>query len=306
MADGTELVDELIECGLVVQDRPTEVPGIPRPLGDGETTHPVDYPRLKRGELRDEEHPELSRLAEHLPQLAGTGPEGIDHGLEARIRETGLFDICAWYQPIHFYGRNWGIFIREECVLDLAWLAARFMDPSVIRGPYPLQLARELIVGGCLAFFLHEHFHHKVEAFGIRLWVVEDTARYVPYKTGVYRPTLLTDDNLEEALANADSRRRFSTPPYSDLQTPVRTALRATLDWTFRRSPGGYRRAPDYLGSSFRPGRWQLQAQIQEATLTPRQDGRRWRFATHSVRSLRGVNDRIWAVLRRGRRPLLP
>lgn len=303
------LVAELIQLGLEIEGGLDEVPGVPRPLQGGETTRPVDFPRLKKGELAEPEHPEVSGLAESLPELAQAGPESPPDEIsiaEDEVRDTGLFDVCAWYQPIHFYGPDWGIFIREQCVVSLAWRIARFLDPSAVTSAYPPNLAKELIIGSTFTFFLHEHFHHKVEAFGIRLWVVEGAKRYVRYKKGVYRPTLYTDNNLEEALANADSRRRFSHSPYNELSPSVRSAIRDALEWVFAISPGGYRKAEDYFGADFRPGTWNLQAQIQEARLRPKHDETRWKLATHSLRSLRKVDDRIWAVLPRGRRPLLP
>lgn len=302
-ADG--LVDKLAKFGLV-RDLPTEVPGIPRPLQDDEETGLIDFPRLKAGQLQNLEHPELIRLGEDLPHLAEAGPEHTENGLGAEVRKTGLFDVCAWYQPIHFFGHDWGIFIREECVVRLARRAATFLPASSVGGSLRWETAKELITGATYCYFLHEHFHHKVEAFGIRLWVAEDQDRYVPYKRSVYRPTLYTDDNIEEALANADSRRRLRHRPYSDLKAAVRAALRDALDWVFKRSPGGYRKAPDYAGSAFNPGVWTLQAQVQEASLHPRQNPDRWELAKQSIRSFRHVSHRIWAVLPRGGKPLLP
>ena len=32
------------------------------------------------------------------------------------------WDTCAWYQPIHFHGYDFGIFIREDCMRRLARL----------------------------------------------------------------------------------------------------------------------------------------------------------------------------------------
>lgn len=233
-----DLIELLIEHGLpVVSDE--DAPGVLRPIQQFETRRLINLKRLKERELSDTNHPELSRLAEDLPRLAEEGPEALDPETAIAIAETGLFDVCAWYQPIHFFGRDWGIFIREDCVVRLARLATTFLPASAIQGPYPLALATELVVGSTFCYFLHEHFHHKVESFGIRLWVVEGSDRYVRYEKGVYRPTLFTDDNLEEALANADSRQRLGDSPYRNLTAPVRSALRDALDHVFAKSPGG-------------------------------------------------------------------
>ena len=31
-----------------------------------------------------------------------------------------MLDVLAWYAPIHTHRKNWGIYIRESAVLDLA------------------------------------------------------------------------------------------------------------------------------------------------------------------------------------------
>jgi len=41
-------------------------------------------------------------------------------GSQPRVPPRDVFDALAWYCPIHFYGPKWGIYIREQAVLDLA------------------------------------------------------------------------------------------------------------------------------------------------------------------------------------------
>ena len=30
-----------------------------------------------------------------------------------------VFEPCAWYAPVHYFGANWGIYIREDCVKSI-------------------------------------------------------------------------------------------------------------------------------------------------------------------------------------------
>jgi len=39
-------------------------------------------------------------------------------------RNTSVFDRLAWYQPIHFYGPNWGIYITTKGIVRLAEVIA--------------------------------------------------------------------------------------------------------------------------------------------------------------------------------------
>ena len=87
-------------------------------------------------------------------------------------------------------------------------------------------LVQALVRAGFSALLLHEHYHHKTECMGLRLHVVEQTSRYVPYFRGVYIPAAGSVDQLEEGLANGDSFLRLRTEPYSKwVRGLVRTEL---------------------------------------------------------------------------------
>ena len=46
--------------------------------------------------------------------------EIFDNASEIDACQPEEWDVCAWYQPIHFHAYNWGIFIKEECLKRLA------------------------------------------------------------------------------------------------------------------------------------------------------------------------------------------
>jgi hypothetical protein len=124
-----------------------------------------------------------------------------------RTEELG-WDTCAWYQPMHFFGNDWGIFIHRDCIREIAIWIARFLPKGTLVSP---PLIKALTRAGFAVLFLHEQFHHKIESLGIRLHVVENSSRYLPYERKVYVPTCGTDDNLEEAIANADAFLRLNS-----------------------------------------------------------------------------------------------
>jgi predicted RNA binding protein YcfA (HicA-like mRNA interferase family) len=242
----------------------------------------------------------VARIRDALESQRPSEQEGHD------IAEGLGWDTCAWYQPMHFFGHDWGIFIRRDCIRENAILVARFLPKGTL---FSLTLLKALIRAGFSALFLHEQFHHKIESLGIRLHVVERTCRYMPYEKSVYRPSYGTDDNLEEALANADAFLRTKTAPYSLwMGKTVVAALQAYLKWRFPFDPPGYRKASNYLTTQrLDNGVDFLHGQVQEALLNPKRAFEEWEIATRLHQSLFKVTDHLWEVVPSGYpHPILP
>lgn len=194
---------------------------------NNEERYPVDwdtlFPRLRgRRQLEEQRIWDIQDdkwYPEWDEEFLGTLERDLNHQEPTNdeleeIGKTLVWDICAWYQPIHFFAQNWGIYIREDCVLRQARAICRFLPWAVRRRGSLPGLAKCLIRASVYAFFLHEHYHHKIESLGLRLHVVDRQSCYLPYHAKVYSATTGTDDQLEEALANADSYYRLDTEPY--------------------------------------------------------------------------------------------
>ena len=39
---------------------------------------------------------------------------------------------CAWYCPLHYFGPDWGIYIREDCVIDVMFDVAHYINWSAV------------------------------------------------------------------------------------------------------------------------------------------------------------------------------
>jgi predicted RNA binding protein YcfA (HicA-like mRNA interferase family) len=218
------------------------------------------------------------------------------------------WDICAWYQPMHFFGHDWGIFIRQDCAWRTALMIARFVPAAVVRRVPPEVWLKALYRAAIYIYFLHEHFHHKIECLGFRLHVVTGRSHFLPYHAKVYSHALGTDALLEEALANADCYGRIATRPYSYWITSlVVEATRSYLQWQFPHDPPGYRKAVDYLtASKFAVGENLLQAQVKEAAFHPVQPIGEWNLAPRMTQSVFPVTSNIWTVVPKGARSRLP
>ena len=218
------------------------------------------------------------------------------------------WDVCAWYQPIHFFGHDWGIFIKEDCVKRAAFAIARYIDPAVKHAASHRVWFKALYRAAVYLYFLHEHYHHKIECLGFRLHVVQRKSAFLPYHKLIYAGTKGTDDQLEEALANADCYHRLNTKPYPFWIT--RHVVKATKNYLkchFPHDPPGYRKAKDYLTKPrFDAGENVLQAQVKEVSLTPAQPAVDWDMAPRMTHSFFPVTSNIWTVIPAGTKSRLP
>jgi len=224
------------------------------------------------------------------------------------FEETGKhgqweFDVCAWYQPIHYFGDDYGIFIRSRCIERVAKKIARSVDPSKLTGSIGLA-ARQCRAAAFLGYLFHEFYHHKVEAFGVRLHAAKShfdlrsnqrKLPYVEYNKNVYQVLKRqgSSDLLEESLANAFAYRHFNQRTYRGLlQKEILQVTRACLLAGFKYQPPGYNMAGHYLSNVlFSEGERRLQQQVLEGRLGKSQEGWDWCHATGMMRSLQMVKE---------------
>jgi predicted RNA binding protein YcfA (HicA-like mRNA interferase family) len=241
-----------------------------------------------------------------LPEdLIGAIREAIENPERYREPERGLrVDVCAWYQPIHFFGHDWGIYSREDCLKAMAVQIAAYVSrrPGAIAAPVQASLAKACLRGALGLYFLHEQYHHKTECFGIRNHVVLSRQVYVPYFSAVYLKLKGTDDHLEEALPNADIWHRLGTRPYSFwLGATVLKATRDLLKATFPHEPPGYRKAVDHLEkAAFDTAENLLQGQIHGSSPNPKLAVSRWDIAPRMLQSFLPITSDIYTVVPAG------
>ncbi len=231
---------------------------------------------------------------------------------EKQIHESeseAHWDIVAWYQPIHFYGYDWGIRITENGLRQLARrLHHELIHNFGVTAPSGAGLSRYLkaLLRTCFAlYYRHELYHHKTECFGLRLHVVEQKDCYVQYEQNVYQPYKGTDSQLEEALANAYMYRRFDASRW--IPKVMGEALRSHLRRTFAYNPPGYRKAVDYLTDGrFEQGEHQLFSRIQEFTLTTTRSPSEWALAPRIGQSFFNIQSEVWIIVPSGKASVIP
>ncbi|HIG04712.1 MAG TPA: type II toxin-antitoxin system HicA family toxin [Planctomycetes bacterium] len=269
-------------------------------------------------EKLDPQHEELLELIREIKKRINHGNDYIrtheDSGHEDV--QSLEWDVCAWYQPIHYYGHSWGIYMRQDCIIRQTWQLLRRVHHDFFKEGPPWEQLGRLLIASATLYFLHEHYHHKVECFGFRMHVALHKSVYLPYKEHIYRKYFGSDLCLEEALANADSFRRLRDQPYKDtLGSHLRTACENYLHAQFRCASPGYRRAQDFLKrhpsgkiefleADFLAKENELQATMQECLVTPTGVCDDWGIASHMMRSKFTHASNIKFIVPPGRRPI--
>lgn len=319
----SEILDVMRKHGVVPDDPPEGLdlptgdgPGVPGvgEVEEGETVYATSIDEvLGNGEedvenAQGQDDPRIREWWNEVRPIVESREGGIVHRVTRRLVGSGMQPPephCAWYNPIHFFGHGWGIYIRERCVLEVAADVAAFVDWSQVHLS-STATARQLLRTAFYAFFLHEQFHHKVESLGLRLLVSSNSDRYRPYKTKVYRPTFLTSTCLEESLANAESLRRLNEPRYVKRIDPaIRAGLRDFLRASIAVQPPGYREGLNFVREEdYRAGLYKLQSQILDASLTPQTPDASWSVAPNMITALADISDSIYVVLPTGSTPI--
>jgi predicted RNA binding protein YcfA (HicA-like mRNA interferase family) len=296
--------DDALEIGAAPDIWPT--------LDPDADVYELDWQRLfpRRPLDRGEEAWELYAdddwvIPESLVDAVSGGSDELVRRPEPSTTTPPGWDRCAWYQPIHFHGMQWGIFLYDTCIIDVAKVLYLMLGCPPLTDP----LVKALLRSGFATLFLHEQYHHKTESLGLRLHVVERTPRYVPYFRGVYVKAAGSDDQIEEGLANADSYHRLDDEPYRTwLSKPLKELTKKHLRASFSLAPPGYRRAVDLLTlPDFDRTENVLEAQVQEGRLKPKRSTTAdFSVATHLNQSLFTIRQHIWVVVPKGGVPLLP
>jgi predicted RNA binding protein YcfA (HicA-like mRNA interferase family) len=279
-------------------------------IGGDETMLDVDYGRLFPGRRPgDRGQADFELYGDHWDLTDEDAASIADEiGLDPSESRFPEWDVWAWYQPIHFFGPDWGIYIRETGLIECAQRIARSL-PAGLRGAYRVSLlAKSLVRAAFSALFLHEQYHHKTESLALRLHVVERRPIYPAYHRLAYTATAGTRDQIEEGLANADSWERIDEDAYVRWTglTVTRTA-REYLARSFQTAPPGYANAARLLTKpDFDAEQQLLFTRVQEGLAPTRRATSDFGVATHLNQSLFRVSQRIWTIIPAGGRSILP
>jgi hypothetical protein len=313
-ADISKIV-EYLDNERCLGESPRELPRIDP---EKEDLAEVDMDRLLSGDDWDFES-SGDCFDEELQRAFHMGPPRWD---DSNITNSGgnwpfRWEICAWYNPIHYFpnstGPNsWGIYIRQDCVFRTAYEIARFV-PRYSQEVYThREWRKRLRLAALFSYYLHEHYHHRIESLGIRLLVIRRIPSYRDYDLNIYQVLQRNaglpshqwqngwdpEEQIEEALANANSYQRIGDRTYGPILSKIVVqATRECLTWQFRNSPPGYRKAGHYLGrDDFRAGENILKERVMTASLASG-PASHWVLAPGISKGLFGNRTKFWSVV---------
>lgn len=109
------------------------------------------------------------------------------------------FEAFGWYQGFHQFAEDsWGIYIDAEALDDAVCGFSSDLRAAGLH-TFTDAIAAQVVFG---MLYEHEMFHALVEARLSSAELTTGKARFQGYKQNVYRPLLLSDACVEEALAN--------------------------------------------------------------------------------------------------------
>ena len=285
--------------------------GPTREFSETENFYPLDTEKI--GKLNREEPESLSEIASRVREMLAKEGQGLIWGqrldpgrITGELDGTQIWDFLAWYQPLHSFGEDWGIYVTQSGILKIADEISAFCS-----GPPPRDFEALLVLAAYECLLQHEYFHYKVESFGIRLSLADrcNPRRWIDYKARVYRPTLGSDSNLEEAMANAFSYKIINSSRGSLMKILGDKMSDSTARWMYSSwstAPPGYRKADKYLGKEFVDGCHELMNQIVTANKTHTEDNSDWVGSLNLINPLVSIKHRIFVVVDGPSRSFLP
>jgi len=215
-------------------------------------------------------------------------------------------DADAWYQPIHFFGRRAGIYIKQDAILRVAGAILVRLPGYRAGNPLVQEAARKAAL---FAYYFHEAFHHKAESAAMKFEMVTHQRRYVPYWDNVFVPQRSAGSLLltEEGLANADMIRRFREATYAKALPPdVIEATINFLTWCIPQATQPYYAiGVKYVENTMHAMKQaELLSQIEECVPSPIRDPDEWDLFPRAIQGLFDCRRVTYTLVPKGTPPL--
>jgi hypothetical protein len=274
------------------------------PLGtDGWDSYPVPWDDVLVNDRRFNDRPaDVNQDAnEPLGSWSATGQTICEiASRNAHLPPPSDVDALAWYLPFHYFGLDWGIYVKEQSILEIAALIyIRMGQPKMTA-----KLSEDLCRMSLTVLYLHEALHHKVESFATRLEMATLTPVYRSYKDNVVKVVRNTDSHLEEAVACAEMLVRLDEVAYKKgVENRTRQATKRFLQaWIPQLNPG-YRLGLEHLGDE---SKWILQSQVAEGCKNPIRSFTDWALADNMLRGFFDKDAIAYVIVPVGSRPIVP
>jgi hypothetical protein len=130
--------------------------------------------------------------------------QSADQINQANESKWERYNFVAFYKPMHFYSNSWGIYLDCDELADYANYVLNGVNNNPQRFGQRITLDDAINIVSVFTFF-HEMYHHKIEAFSLKLELLYRLPFYSTAFHCLYCKTYGTDMCLEEGFANASS-----------------------------------------------------------------------------------------------------
>ena len=205
--------------------------------------------------------------------------------------------LLAWYQPMHFYGGNWGIYVLKSGLEEIMQCIASYC--SQIEMSTNPKFKSEIRFAAWQLLLLHEEFHHKVEMVATRLAVLSRNHSYRNYSHNVYSATKVSSplNCREEALCDAYVFRNISKRLSKKVSREITSALKQAWIDHMSSAVGPYAGSLSLISeSSFSNAVHGLIDQVISATVSPKASSLDWGVFPEFLDSLPNLKENIYLV----------
>jgi len=205
--------------------------------------------------------------------------------------------LLAWYQPMHFYGGNWGIYVLKSGLEEIMQSIASYCSQIEMRSNPKFK--SEIRFAAWQLLLLHEEFHHKVEMIATRSAVLSRSHSYRNYNQNVYAATKVSAPHScqEEALCDAYVFRNISKRLYKKVSKEIASASEEAWHDHMSAAVGPYAGSLSLIGeSSFGNAIHRLIDQVNSAAVSPKASSLDWGVFPEFLNSLPNLKENTYLV----------
>jgi hypothetical protein len=205
--------------------------------------------------------------------------------------------LLAWYQPMHFYGGNWGIYVLKSGLEEIMQSVASYC--SQIEMTTNPKFKSEIRFAAWQLLLLHEEFHHKVEMIAIRSAVASRNHSYRNYSHNVYSATKVSSplSCREEALCDAYVFRNISKKLTKKVSKEIKSASKEAWIDHMSSAVGPYAGSLNLISkSSFSNTIHGLIDQVISGTVSPKASSLDWGVFPEFLNSLPNLKENTYLV----------
>ena len=251
----------------------------------------IEYLRVDTGYLNKS----ISNLSD--VDLGFSQLEACRNSVGKKIVVSNSLEVYAWYQPIHYYGEHWGIYIKDSGVNAFMQSISSFL--TKLENQNALHIINQIQKIAIEILRLHEEYHHIVEAFAIKQHLITLNPTYIDYNDKVYFPSksLTPCPCPEERLCDAYVYRKLQSKIRGRVSKELFDATLSSLRAHMASASGPYQGSLSITSSKeFKKEQKSNLTQVLTAETHPNIEIERTKFLSEALKPFSSLNQNVYLV----------